>query len=693
MKRALGCVLILGLITLFPLPGYATHFEADSIIIPMDTTYQDQGMLKAFGLLFQLLKVNIPVHWVIKAGKLEGQADFTATSQDMITSDPVSGHGYRGGPFVIAADQAALASPVITAWQTLHPETAVHLATAPFDGRTGRLLTAAPTIAIIADGHEDIAFSYLNAAGVPDSSDQPWPGGKLGDYSSYPDILTIEEVAGPTDTDHADGALFRLSGQPSFCQIMTMHWDVKKVVDEVVAEYRSFLQFPTHMMAECQAVNAIENNVFGRFLTPNGFLIDNAIADSGPFELLNLDTPFGQIDGEYSLVKGSERAYTLPTGDTFLNNMNVVMVKDATTTLGIRSVWMTGYIDGKCTISEDAAGVICTAGVGKISYLGGHEYETKLPISGNPKTQGTRLFLNSLFEASCTTWEGQPLLQLTKSGPATTTDAEVTYTLYYVNSGMGPALNLTLTDTLAPGTGFVSCTGGCQESNGMVTWLIGDLGGSELGSVQLTVTLPQHGVHENQFSAEFKVGINTKHQESNITSTDFQDSFPDAGVPDTGVPDAGAPDSAATDGSQVLVDSGLPSDGISWPDGWLFDQGPRDSNPAAEGSTLTEGGVSDHGGAVDSNNTGDNGGILESGATEAGGSPEAGASTDISIIQTDGRSAADSTSGSETPGGQEGDSGGCDCAVNGKPDAWGVPLLLLLWGLGRRRRNKRLSRG
>jgi hypothetical protein len=59
-------------------------------------------------------------------------------------------------------------------------------------------------------------------------------------------------------------------------------------------------------------------------------------------------------------------------------------------------VWMTGYRDGQCP----AAQKVCP-GAGKVSYLGGHAYDVQLPISENPTTQGTRLFLNSLFEAPC----------------------------------------------------------------------------------------------------------------------------------------------------------------------------------------------------------------------------------------------------------------------------------------------------
>ena len=81
-----------------------THlFRQNSLIIPMDTTYQDRGVLLAYGLLYRLLKEGVPVHWVIKAGKSRGDVDFTAKSKDLRSGQSLASHGYRGGPFVVEA--------------------------------------------------------------------------------------------------------------------------------------------------------------------------------------------------------------------------------------------------------------------------------------------------------------------------------------------------------------------------------------------------------------------------------------------------------------------------------------------------------------------------------------------------------------------------------------------------------------
>jgi hypothetical protein len=39
----------------------AAPFEAGTLIIPMDTTLQDDGMYKGYGLVFALLEESVPV--------------------------------------------------------------------------------------------------------------------------------------------------------------------------------------------------------------------------------------------------------------------------------------------------------------------------------------------------------------------------------------------------------------------------------------------------------------------------------------------------------------------------------------------------------------------------------------------------------------------------------------------------------
>jgi len=114
MKRAAAFALALALVV----PASAARadtFAVGSYIIPMDTTYQDAGMLKAYGLVYNLLRHGIPVRWVVNPAKAYQGVDFTASAVDLKTSAQIANYGYRGGPFVIDSANAAAALPYIQA--------------------------------------------------------------------------------------------------------------------------------------------------------------------------------------------------------------------------------------------------------------------------------------------------------------------------------------------------------------------------------------------------------------------------------------------------------------------------------------------------------------------------------------------------------------------------------------------------
>ena len=493
----------------------ADEFAAGSLIIPMDTDYQDMGMLRAYGLVYELLRQGVPVRWMIQSGKASGGVDFTASGTD-VSGVAIDGHGYRGGPWVVDSADAAVAMPIVEAWQVDSPEVAVHKASAAFTGEVSRVLLVAPTIAMMADGNQKIARKYMMAAGIPDSVGDPlWP-------DSSPDMLDPVEIAGADVVDnHHDGALFDEEGDPVYCQFMSMHWAVNDAVKnpDVVAEMRDFLAYPTHLFAECQAVNAFENlDPHGFFLTSKGFLIGD-----GPdqYDYFQASTPFAQLDGEFQSVGGSEPAYSLPPGEMYKGS-DVVMITEGGTPVGVNDVWMTGFIDGLCPGLEQQPGLSAEClTAGKVSYLGGHEYDVDLPISTNPTTQGVRLFLNSLFEAPCATAEGLPQITVTKTAPAVADTSEVTFDLKYINNGPMPALDAVLTNTLPPGVTFVSATDNGSEAGGVVTWQLGNLGEGEGATVHVTVDLGAPGIYANTGTMSFRAGVNTLTVDSNETKTAF----------------------------------------------------------------------------------------------------------------------------------------------------------------------------
>src|SRR5688572_25370834 len=394
----------------------------------MDIDNQDTGMLRAFGLVYRLLLNDVPVAWAIMPGKTlytgatknptdAGNAvDFMAAAKDVRTGTTLSTVRYRGGPFVIDAAYRTQALAIVTAWNAGQSNIVnVHEATATFSAFVERVLVNAPNIAINADGNEPIAYGYMNAAGIPDAAGNAWSG-------SSPGVMTPADIAGSTTTDHRDGTLWGASGQPRYCQLMSMHWSVSRdaTSNEAVAEMSEYLlNYPVHLFAECQAVNQLEDAPAGHFVstdngtgtptkslacgvttTPNNGLCAKKPTPAPPLEFLNSDLPFAQFDGPFKTVGGSEPAYGLAPGSTYYD-AGIVMTREQNVAGGVNGksgLWMTGYANfagSICTIGE--AGITC-ASRGKVSYLGGHEYSTKVPMSANGDSQGTRLFLNSLFE-------------------------------------------------------------------------------------------------------------------------------------------------------------------------------------------------------------------------------------------------------------------------------------------------------
>jgi len=105
-KSGTVALVLLGSFVLLSLSSAAAvpvqTFKTGSLIIPMDTDYQDRGMLTAFGLVNKLLASGIPVYWCVDSTKSTVSAvDFTASAieREDIGRDNqpwVSGWTFRG---------------------------------------------------------------------------------------------------------------------------------------------------------------------------------------------------------------------------------------------------------------------------------------------------------------------------------------------------------------------------------------------------------------------------------------------------------------------------------------------------------------------------------------------------------------------------------------------------------------------
>ncbi|MFV8753308.1 MYXO-CTERM sorting domain-containing protein [Nannocystaceae bacterium ST9] len=550
-KRTFPIILAFALGAGLPDLARADEFAAGSLIIPMDTDFQDLGMLRAFGLVYALLDQGVPVRWVIRADKLHGEADFTTSATNLADGEPIPMHDYRGGPFVIDAADADEALPIVEAWQQANPQVAVHAASGAFEADVARYLIVAPTIAMIADGNQKIARKYMAAAAIPDSTGNLlWP-------DASPDMLDVDELAGPSTDDHRDGLLFDDEGDPVYCQLMSMHWAVADAQDnpEVVAEVRQYLNNPVHFFAECQAVNAFENlDPHGFFLTPHGFEIGES---PNAVEYFNPSSPYVQIDGAFEAVGGSEPSYSLPPGDEYLAG-GITMITAAGTPIGVEDVWMTGFLDGACPPTEAECG-----SYGKISYLGGHEYATALPISANPDSQGARLFLNSLFEAPCATLDGLPSLNLAAGAPAFTAVPMIEIDVAFANTSAATALDATLRSPLPAGTSLMSASDGGVEMAGELVWTLGNLGPDESGARSFVIALGEFGVYPNTAALDYRVGLNEFTLPANVVETLYADEPPaDTGSESTdSATGADSADSATGADSNDTGDSGSGSGG------------------------------------------------------------------------------------------------------------------------------------
>jgi uncharacterized repeat protein (TIGR01451 family) len=506
-------------------------FAAGSLIIPMDTTYQDNGTLKAFGLVNELLKAGVPVQWIAQTGKAVRGTDFTASATDVQTAAVITNYGYRGGPFVVDSSNRTAALSVITPWQASNT-TAVHSATASFTADVRRTLTAAPRIAVFADTFEDIAFRYLNAAGIKDSSNQAWPATASTTYAypTYPDVVTEADITGTTisgqPAPNPAKRLLRADGTPNYCNTTSMHYNIgtAAVTDAVTAQVRTWLTGkPTHAFMECEAVVTFENDVNGHFLTTAGLVDDWNWAGGQPFSpfVRQADSLFTQFDGPgpcngtgtcgFNPVAGLLTSAGL-NGGAFKGATNPTLINDSTAPTTANIFWMTGNLDGS------------TAN-GKVSYLSGHDYSQgaapSLPISGNPITNGVRLFLDSLFESPCAAAEGAPVLSFTKSAPANTKANSIAFTLSWSNTGTGSADSAVITDTLQSGLTFTPASSDvrCSAAGQLVTCTLGNIAAGASGSAIVTASVSTDATYSNQAQLAYKIGLTSKTLLSNTTTT------------------------------------------------------------------------------------------------------------------------------------------------------------------------------
>ncbi|MFC2171106.1 hypothetical protein ACFLU6_00570 [Acidobacteriota bacterium] len=545
-------------LVLSALPLQADDFGVDTMIIPMDTDYQDRGIFVAYGLVYDLLVEGVPVYWTIAPGKQYGDTDFTATVESVRTLTGPFSHNYRGGPFVIDSADYAQALPMVQAWQSQHLTLSVHRAAEGFSAPVARVLRAAPLIAVIIDGSEDVAVKYLNAADIPDSLDQTWPVSQ-SEYPNCPDLVDGDELAGPTNTDHKDGIIFNPDGTPIWDHIISMHHSMSDLPEEAVVEVSEFLRYPTHVFAAARGGIAFESAPdVGNWLTSNG--IDGGGSPS-IYLYFNQDLPLAQADGPFVVATGDHATYELLGGSSYLSLDTIFVAGSAN--LGTNDILLSGNIYGDPSL-------------GKVTYLSGKEYNVSLPMSTNPMSQGVRYFLNSMFEGE--TAEGAAInFDLLGPGPQVS-NPTIALTINYLNNGPAISYNSTVVYEIPPGATYVDSSAGCQHQDGTVSCFVGGLQETGGGSVTVTIELQSEGTITTDAQFWYAVGRSSYTIYSNSVNIDYDSDWDDDGllnteedIFNTDPNDADTDDDGILDGAEINIYNTSPlnpdSDGDGLQDG------------------------------------------------------------------------------------------------------------------------------
>ncbi|MEZ4265663.1 MAG: MopE-related protein [Myxococcota bacterium] len=484
-------------------------FPTGSLIIPMDLTFQDDQPFRAFGLIYELLRNQVPVHWIVQTNKSAGAADFIVSSVDTKSGTTYTNQAYRGGPFVIAAANASVAQPIINAWQS-SGKPRVHRATATFNAQVARTLVVAPTIAIFRDGGEAITRGYLSAAGIPDSTGSTsWP-------STGPDTLSLQDVTGISTGDHREGSLFDEDGDPVYCHFASTHWTFAEAQlnPEVGAEVRSFLTGPTQLFAGCEAALAFENDpTNGYFLTPNGLLTRNYTGNGAS---LRPDRVLAQYEGTFLVDSSGTRGYspctqappaTCVAGGAYKASVEAMIVRNGYAQ-GSYDTWVSGYLDGACPPETELCETAPGEWAGRVNYLGGHQYSLSLPVSSNAEAIGARLFLQSIFASPCASVAGQPVVTAVVDAPSSTASPTITVAFTAHSSGPTTARDAKLVYTIPSGSTFVSASEGGIKVGGTVVWALGNLGAGEAQTHEVVVTLGSYGTYSHAARIDYQVAMN-----------------------------------------------------------------------------------------------------------------------------------------------------------------------------------------
>ncbi|MCY6369539.1 DUF7507 domain-containing protein [Clostridium ganghwense] len=432
-------------------------FPVGTLIVPMDATYQDNGMYKAYGLIFRLLYENIIntdpnyepiyVYWAIDPNKTAfTTVDFTATTRGYNTADGPAARAYSGGPFIIQSDDLAYAKTLIDAWITANTDpdpdpkkntvVTIHELVNQATINTIAKLIRPPRISV-EDNNNGIVRDYLDAAGLPDYY------ALSGTYTTVPE-WTSNNISILDEDEIANGAFFGNTYQTT-CQKLAYDIFISPHTSEGVwidnpntlPNLDEFIRLGGILHSMCESIPSIEDNAL--FLTTSGiidenkgddFFINTSEATNPLLQAVPTDDPQDLPGGSVQTWENSLTSYK-PLTDVLAYFIENSIQYD---------LMVAGQYQG--SIFDPNAN-----GSGAIVYQGGHSYETKIPYTDDQEDMYTKFVLNSVF-LSVT----KPFIDLTINPNAIVADGNpknLTFTIK--NIGGAQAKNATISVTLLSG--------------------------------------------------------------------------------------------------------------------------------------------------------------------------------------------------------------------------------------------------
>jgi uncharacterized repeat protein (TIGR01451 family) len=396
-------------------PTYSTMttIPTGSYVIPMDNVNQAVGTpfnIKAYGLANRLLQNNIPLYWVIKAGKAKDDADFSVMAKRIKPSSlATASRTFSGGPLVVLPQYRDQALAFINAFGN---NVAVFETTAAVDVPVRYVLSHKPLIAV----------GSVNSAIHTD----------LLDYALIPNYVAV------TDTTVNAGTCVTLVTQA--------HTEDPRAITNI----KAFVQSGGNFLAQCAAVNTYENIVpLGQFQTNRGYVIDNVDTD---LTYPNGDMPYSQFIGALRSKPGGREQDWMLSNSNFINNTFIAAQNSG------------AYTDHyAATISK----LFYAGKGGMVAYLGGHEYAT----GGNDVEviNGQRMLLNMVLQppsrpTACNIDLTSPVvyghklvtihddyINIGEVNPGDT----ILWEIIYVNTGDGAANNFQINEALPSGVTMI----------------------------------------------------------------------------------------------------------------------------------------------------------------------------------------------------------------------------------------------